>query len=90
MPSPNHPSCLSTFKVFFDVLSNLVFSGVSSKELARQTRTHRLDIGYDTQVGRFEIENGTIQAEHLLEIMRDIGDQLHEKEGAIRPSDITE
>jgi hypothetical protein len=44
----------------------------SSEELARKTRMHRLDmIG---KLGRIEIEEGTIQAEQLLETIRDLMD----------------
>ena len=62
-----------------------ILKAESSEELARQTRIHRLDM--ISTWGRLEIEEGTIQAEHLLEIMRDLVNQLHEKERAMMRSD---
>jgi hypothetical protein len=62
-----------------------ILKAESGEELARQTRIHRLDM--ISKWGRLEIEEGTIQAEHLLEIMRDLVDQLHEKERAMRRSE---
>jgi hypothetical protein len=41
----------------------------SSEELARKTRMHRLDM--IAKWGRIEVEKGTIQAEQLLETIRD-------------------
>ena len=55
-----------------------ILKAESGEELARQTRTHRLDM--ISKWGRLEIE-------HLLEIMRDLVDQLHEKERAMRRSE---
>ena len=55
-----------------------ILKAESGEELARQTRIHRLDM--ISKWGRLEIEERRIQAEHLIEIMRDLVDQLHENE----------